>query len=148
MYLPSDPHAQPFDLSFNPDPTSPPQVNHGRRYTTIGFNITISCPPPCPIFDPTSKDGTQILMANANLHLQKYKKEKRGWDNKTNSTTGITTIIKIVIGNILLDQNMILLPLEIDPIGSFGLTLQHFLFDIQPTSPLMVWCTCGWLKTL
>jgi hypothetical protein len=87
-------------------------------------------------------------MANANSHLQKYKKEKRGWDNKTNSTTGITTIIKIVIGNILLDQNMILLPLEIDPIGSFGLTLQHFLFDIQPTSPLMVWCTCGWLKTL
>ena len=43
---------------------------------------------------------------------------------------------KTVIINILLDQNMILLLLAIDPLGRFGLILQHFLFDIKLTSPL------------
>ena len=31
---------------------------------------------------------------------------------------------------------MILLPLAIDPLDRFGPILQHFLFDIEPTSPL------------
>ncbi len=56
LHLPSDPHARPFDLSFNPDPSSPPLINHACPYTTIGFDVTITSPPPCPSFDPTSPD--------------------------------------------------------------------------------------------
>ena len=44
---------------------------------------------------------------------------------------GITTIGDTVIGNIL-DQNMILLPFAINPLGHFGPILQHFLFE-KPT---------------
>ena len=40
---------------------------------------------------------------------------------------GITTISDTVIGDIL-DQNMILLHLVIDPLGRFGPILQYFLF--------------------
>ena len=129
--------AQPFDLSFNPNPASLPQVNHACPYTTIGF--TISCPPPCPIFDPTSNDVTKILMANADSHPRKYEKKKLRTRQQNHPTTGITTTGDTVIGDIL-DQNKIFSPLAIDPLGlglgRFGSILQHFLFDIQPTSPL------------
>jgi hypothetical protein len=37
-----------------------------------------------------------------------------------------------------LTNNMILLHLVIDPLGRFGPTLQHILFDIQPTSPFTI----------
>jgi hypothetical protein len=81
LHLLSDLHARPFDLSFNPDPTSPPTTNHACPYTTIGFNVTIACPPPCPSFDTSSPDVITMLMANADSHLQK--KKKIGRDNKT-----------------------------------------------------------------
>jgi hypothetical protein len=97
LRLPSDPFAHPFDLSFNPDPTSPPLINHACPYTNIGFDITIACPPPCLSFDPTSPNVTIILMTNADSHLQKYEQKKIGRDNKTNSTTGITTTSNTVI---------------------------------------------------
>jgi hypothetical protein len=135
LYLPSDPHAWPFDLSFNPDPGSPPKINHTCPYTTVGFDITISFPPPCLIFDPTSSNVTKILTPNAGSHLQKYEKKKLGRDNKTNPTMGSTTIGNTVICDIL-DQNKILLPLAIDPHGQLGPTLQHFFFDIQATNPI------------
>jgi hypothetical protein len=99
LYLPSDPHAHPFDLSFNPDPTSPPLINHTCPYTTIGFEVIIAGLPPCPSFDPTSPDVTTILTANANSHLQKYEKKKIGRNNKTDSTTGTTTTGDTIIGD-------------------------------------------------
>jgi hypothetical protein len=135
LHPPSDPHTRPFDLSFNPDPTSPPLINHACPYTTIGFDVTIAGPPPCPSFDPTSPDVTKILTANADSHLQKYEKKKIGRDNKTNSTTGTTTNGDTVICK-LLDRNMVLIPLAINPFGHFGPILQTFLFDTQPTTPI------------
>lgn len=72
------------------------------------------------------------------IHINKNtkrKKKKLGRDDKTNPTKGITNIGDTVIGGIL-DQNMILFPLAIDPLGHFGPILQHFLFDIQTSSPL------------
>jgi hypothetical protein len=75
------------------------------------------------------------LTTNADSHLQKYEKKKLGRSNKTNLTTGITTIGNTVLGNILA-QNMIPLPLAIDPLGQFGPILQHSLFDIPPTNPI------------
>jgi hypothetical protein len=135
LYLPSNPHAPPFDISFNPDPTSPPQANHACPHTTIGFDITISSLAPCPSFDPTSSDVTNILSANANSHLQKQERKKLGRNNKKNRTTGTSTIGDKVIGNIL-TKNMILIPLAIDPFRRFGPILQHFLFDTPPTTPI------------
>jgi hypothetical protein len=137
LQLPSDPHARPFDLSFNPDPTSPPTTNHTCPYTTMGFNVTIAFPPPCPSFDPTSPDVITMSMANADSHLQKYEKKKIGRENKTDKITGTTTTGDTVIGD-LLDRNinMILIPVAIDPFGRFGPILQTFLFDTEPTNPI------------
>jgi hypothetical protein len=70
-----------------------------------------------------------MLTANADSHLQKYKKKKIGRENKTNKITGTTT------GD-LLDRNMILIPIAIDPFGRFGPILQTFLCDTQPTNPI------------
>ena len=75
LCLPSDPHARPFDLSFNPHPAIPPHTHHGCSYSTVGADITISCPPPVPSFDHTSPDViTTTITANAASHLQMYKK--------------------------------------------------------------------------
>ncbi len=82
LYLPSDPLARPFEISFNPDPASPPQANQACPYTTIGFDITISSTAPCPSFDPTSSNVTNILSTNADSHLQKQERKKRGRNNK------------------------------------------------------------------
>jgi hypothetical protein len=101
LHLPSDPHARPFDLSFNPDPTYPPNTNHTCPYTTIGFDVTIACPPPCPSFDPTSPDVITMLTANADSHLQRYEKKKIGRENKTDKITGTTTTGDTVIGDLL-----------------------------------------------
>jgi hypothetical protein len=49
---------------------------------------------------------------------------------------GITTIGNTIIGDIL-DQNMNVLPLAIDPLRHFGPILQQFLFNIQPSSQLI-----------
>lgn len=69
------------------------------------------------------------------IHI--YRNTKRRSSNESTLTKGITTIGDTVIGDIL-DQVMILLPLTIDPLAldCFGPILQHFLFDIQPASPL------------
>jgi hypothetical protein len=74
FHLPSNPNACPFDIAFNPDPALPPNVTHACPYTSIGADITISCPPPCPNFDLDSPDVLNILSANAEAQLQVYEK--------------------------------------------------------------------------
>jgi hypothetical protein len=120
---------------INPDPTSPPNTNHACRYTTIGFDVTIACPPPCPSFEPTSPDVITMLTANADSHLQKYEKKKIRRKNKTDKITGTITTGDTIIGD-LLDRNMILIPIAIDPFGRFGPILQAFLYNTQPTTPI------------
>jgi hypothetical protein len=80
-------------------------------------------------------DVITMLTANADSHLQKYKKKKIGRENKTNKITGTTTTGDTVIGD-LLERNMILIPIAIDPFGRFGPILQTFLYDTQPTNPI------------
>jgi hypothetical protein len=111
------------------------RTNHTCPYTTIGFNVPIACPPPCPSYDPTSPDVTTILTANADSHLQKYEEKKIGRKNKTNKITDTTTTGDTVIGD-LLDRNMILIPIAIDPFGCLVPILQTFLFETQPTNPI------------
>jgi hypothetical protein len=72
LYLPSDPHSRPFDLSFDPYLAPPPLTSHGCTSHTVGANITISSLPPKLPLHSNSPDVLQIITANANSHLQKY----------------------------------------------------------------------------
>jgi len=119
LHLPSDPHARPFDLSFNPDPSSPPLINHACPYTTVDFDVTITSPPPYPSFNPTSPNVTTILMAYADTHLQKYEKKRVGRDNKTNPTTGTISVGDTIIGE-LLTRNMVLILWQSTPMDDFA----------------------------
>ena len=127
LCLPSDPHARPFDLSFDPHPAVPPHVHHGCSYSTVGADITISCPPPVPSFDPASPDVIHTVTANAASHLQTYEKRKLGRVNKRNPSTNVVTTGNDLLGD-LLTREMLLLPFAIDPFGRFGPLLEHFLF--------------------
>ncbi len=135
LYLPSNPHSCPFDLSFDPCPASPPLTSHSCTSTTVGADITISSLPPKPTIDLTSPDVLQIIMANADSHLQKYKLRKLGCINKTNTSTSIITQGDTLIKD-LLHQNMLLILFATDPLGRFGPLLQHFLFGSHP-APLL-----------
>jgi hypothetical protein len=48
LYLPSDPHSCPFDLSFNSYPASTPNTTHGCTFATVSADITMSSLPPKP----------------------------------------------------------------------------------------------------
>ncbi len=136
LYLPSDPHSCPFNLSFDPYPASPPLTSHGCTSTTVGADITISSLPPKLSIIPSSPDVQQIITANANSHLQKCKCRKLGRINKTDTSTSIITRGGTLIGD-LLHRNMLLIPFAIDPLGRFGPLLQHFLFGHH--SALLLW---------
>jgi hypothetical protein len=131
LYIPSDPHSCPFDLSFDPYPALPPLTSHGCTSATVGADITISSLPPKLSIIPSSPDVLQTITANADSHLQKCKGRKLGHINKTYASTSIITWGNTLIGN-LLHQNMLLIPFAIDPLGRFGLLLQHFLFGHHP----------------
>jgi hypothetical protein len=135
LHLPPGPNARPFDIAFDLDPALPPNVTHACPYTSIGADITISCPPPCPNFDLDSPDVLNIPSANADAHLQVYEKRKLNRGNKRDPTTGTTIPGDSIIGDIL-HNNMTLIPFAIDPFGRLGPILRHFLFDTRPTVPL------------
>ncbi len=135
LYLPSDPHSRPFDLSFDPYPALPPLISYSCTSTTVGADITISSLPPKLSIIPSSPDVLQVITANADSHLQKCKSKKLGRINKTNASTSIITRGDTLIGD-LLHWNMLLMPFAIDPLGRFGPLLQHFLFGHHP-APLL-----------
>ncbi len=135
LYLSSDPHSHPFDLSFDPYPASPPLTSHGCTSSTVGVDVTISSLPPKPSFNPTSSNVLQIITANADSHLQNYERKKLGRTNKTNTSTLVTTKGDSLIGD-LLHRNMLLIPFAIDPLGRFGPLLQNLLFGHHP-APLL-----------
>ena len=135
LHLPSDPNARPFDISFDPDPSLPPHVTHCCPYTTIGADITISYPPPCPSFDLDSPDVLRILSANADSHLQIFEKRKLCRGNKRDPATGTQIKGDAIIGD-LLQRNMTLLPFAIDPFGRLGPLARGFLFGTSPAKAL------------
>jgi hypothetical protein len=135
LYLPSDPHSCPFNLSFDPYPAPPPLTFHGCTSSTVGADVTISSLPPKLPINSNSPDVLQIITANADSHLQNYECRKLGPINKTDAPTSIITRGDTLIGN-LLNRNMLLIPFAIDPLGRFGPLLQNFLFGHHP-SPLL-----------
>jgi hypothetical protein len=104
-------------------------------YTTIGLDVTIACPPPRPSFDPNLSRCHHNINGQCRLTSTEIRKKKIGRENKTDKITGTTTTGDTVIGD-LLDRNMILIPIAIDPFGRFGPILQTFLYDTQPTNPI------------
>jgi hypothetical protein len=135
LHLPSNPNAYPFNIAFDPDPTLLPNVTHPCPYTSIGADITISCPSLCTNFDLNSPDVFNILLANADMHLQVYKKQKLNRGNKHDPTTGTTIPSNAIIGNIL-HNSMTLIPFAIDPFGCLDPILCLFLFGTRSTVPL------------
>ena len=135
LCLPSDPHARPFDISFDPYPAIPPNVHHGCTYTTVGADITISSSPPIPSINHTSPDVIKTIAANADSHLQSYERRKLGRANKRNLTTSTITSGDKVIGDLIARQ-MLLLPIAINPLGRFGPLLTHFLFGSHNPPPI------------
>ena len=65
FHLRSDPTARPFDISFNPNPSS----HHRCPYNTIGADITITGTTPPPKRH-ISEDIIKTITANADHHLQ------------------------------------------------------------------------------
>jgi hypothetical protein len=136
LCLLSNPHTCPFDISFIPYPTLPPNAHHGCTYTTISADITIGSLPPIPSIDHTSPDVIKTIAANDDSHLQSYKRRKLGQVNKRDPTTSIITSGNKVIGDLLARQ-MLLLPIAIDPLGQFGPLLDHFLFGSHRPPPIL-----------
>ena len=121
--------AQPFDICFDPDPSTSLHTNRQCPYTTIGADITIgNCRSKFPSKLNCSADVITSISALADAHLQTFerKKFKREDKNKTNSQA-VTIMGDEVIGD-LLNNNMILLPFALDSFGRLGLALQNFLF--------------------
>ena len=148
LYLPSDPHSRPFDLSFDPYPAPPPITSHGCTSHTIGADITISPSPPRLPLDPNSPDVLQIITAKADSHLQKYERKKLGRTNKTDPSTSIITHGDTLIGD-LLHQNMLLIPFAKVSLGRFSpllqifssVTTQHHNFDSHLPDQMPPKCT-------
>ena len=154
LYLPSDPHSCPFDLSFDPYPAPPPLASHGCTSHTIGANITISSLPPKPLINPNSPDVLQIITANANTHLQNYERKKLGHTNKTDASASTITRGDTLIGN-LLHRNMLLIPFVIDPLAgsarfsktSSSANTWHHNFGYHLPDQMLPKCTINYFNT-
>ena len=134
LHLRSDPTARPFDISFNPNPTS----HHCCPYTTIGADITITGTTP-PLKRQTSEDIIQSITANADHHLQMHERRKLGRITKPATPTTPPVHGDKVIGE-LYNKNMVLIPITIDPFACFGPMFQSFLTSTE-SRPQEPWFT-------
>jgi hypothetical protein len=118
--------AQPFDISFDPDPSISDTTHIQCPYLTIGADITITN---SNVMSPTlnSLDDVSSVTAFADAHLQRFEKRKLNRINKKDANDNNTTISGDQVIGDLLHQNMILLPFAIDPFGRWGPILQNFL---------------------
>jgi hypothetical protein len=82
FHLRSDPTAQPFNISFSPNPTS----CHHCPYTTIWADINITRPSPTPKTSQT-EDILNTITANADNNLQHHERGKLGCSHKPSTPT-------------------------------------------------------------
>ena len=68
----SDITAQPFNISFDPDPTTTDNIYTPCPYTTIGADITIAHSPPIASLFDLLDNVISLLTATVNKHLQKF----------------------------------------------------------------------------
>jgi hypothetical protein len=118
--------AQPFDISFDPDPTTTNDIHTHCPYSTIGADITITHSAKPPTFN-FSDNVISSVSALADRHLQKFERRKFNRTNKRDVNDTSTSIHGDKVIGDLLQQNMILLPFAIDPHGRWGPILENFL---------------------
>ena len=129
--LTRDISAQPFDISFDPDPILSETTNTHCPYTTIGADITIgnNCK---PLPSTSSPLDVNSITAHADSHLREFERKKLRRKNKHNRSDPSESILgEQSIGD-LIENNMILLPFVIDPHGRLGPILRNFLIP-SPT---------------
>jgi hypothetical protein len=125
--------AQPFDISFDPDPVSSETITTQCPYATIGADITIgsSSKPFRPSNFPLD---VSTILAHADSHLRELERKKLRRKNKYNRVDPSETILgEESIGD-LLNNNMILLPFTLDSHGRLGPIMNNFL--IPSSTPL------------
>ncbi|EJK51298.1 hypothetical protein THAOC_29544 [Thalassiosira oceanica] len=129
---PSNCNIKPFDASF------PPRL-HSCHYTDIGFDYTLSPPPPPSSIDPTT-DIQQQLSANAERCHQRAERAKyrRGGDTVDDADLSLPDppsskdLGELYIEEINRANNRLLLPVSIGPYGDFGPIFRNFLFGQGP----------------
>ncbi|EJK51822.1 hypothetical protein THAOC_28972 [Thalassiosira oceanica] len=132
---PSNCNIKPFDASF------PPRL-HSCHCNNIGFDYTLSPPPPPSSIGPTT-DIQQQLSANAERCHQwaERAKYRRGGDTVDDADLSLPDppsskdLGELYIGEIN-RANRLLLPVSIGPYGDFGPIFRNFLFGQGPRQPL------------
>jgi hypothetical protein len=130
--LTSDIGAQPFDISFNPDPqldTSNPSC----PFSTIGADITIAHSETKISSFQLSDNAISSLSAAADKHLQTFERKKFLRRDKPHSSLGHIIRGENVIQE-LLDTDRILLPFAINPFGRWGPITRTFLTGNDTTT--------------
>ncbi len=128
LYLPSDPHSCPFDLSFDQYPASLPN-KHTDALSQLSVPISLSVAYLLSLPLILLLPMFYKLLRPIPAHIYRSTDARYLVQNK--STTSIVTSGDTLIGN-LLDQNMLLIPFAIDPLGRFGPLLHNFLFGHHP----------------
>ena len=123
----SDTGAQPFDFSFDPDPIISTTHHTPCPYTTIGADITIAHNCKTTYTFEHLENAITSLTAVADKHLQSFESNKLKRRNKRDDSPNHNTIHGDTIIGELLSQNMILLPIAIDPHGRWGPMTENFL---------------------
>ncbi|EJK69333.1 hypothetical protein THAOC_09419 [Thalassiosira oceanica] len=136
---PSNCNIKPFDASF------PPRL-HSCHYNDIGFDYTLSPPPPPSSIDPTT-DIQQQLSANAercHQRAERATKYRRGGDTVDDADLSLPDppsskdLGELFIGEIN-RADRLLLPVSIGPYGDFGPIFRNFLFlPRAPPAPVPV----------
>jgi len=123
----SDTSAQPFDFSFDPDPPTNTSHHTTCPYTTIGADITIAhSGARIPDFE-LSENAIPSLTAFADKHLKEFERKKYMRCNKRDDSPDNTLLTGDQVIGDLLKQNMILIPIAIDPHGRCGPITENFL---------------------
>ncbi|EJK59547.1 hypothetical protein THAOC_20211 [Thalassiosira oceanica] len=131
-------------------PLAPPEAATKERntnlenchYNDIGFDYTLSPPPPPSSIDPTT-DIQQQLSANAERCHQRAERGnyRRGGDTVDDADLSLPDppsskdLGELYIGEIN-RANRLLLPVSIGPYGDFGPIFRNFLFGQGPRQPL------------
>ena len=123
----SDISAQPFDISFDPDPLTCTTTHTPCPYTTVGADITVTHCSKEPSTIDTSENAISFFSANADKHLQNAERKKLMRPNRRpdsdfqHGLPGEQTIGELI------NENMVLIPIALDPHARWGPITQNFL---------------------
>ena len=125
-----DPGASPLDLSFNIDPSPSPAAPATCEYICVGGDVTIT-PPVLNFNFSQSANVIESVTAAADTQLQKKEKGKLMRESKRDTVTEERIDGDRVIGE-LIQKNIMLIPMAVDPHGRLGPFMMRFLFGTTP----------------